>query len=133
MEEMHVESSLNQPNISDDDHMEMGHMDHVSFGILATTSRDDLLDGDQLVSDKLPTVEEGLSSATSAASSDEDPTPWRQEVGELSLPEINGSIKITDEDNASWFKKLLAFVGPGALVAVGYMDVSILFVYILVL
>jgi len=37
-----------------------------------------------------------------------------------SLPEINGTIKI--ENGKSFLRKLLAYTGPGALVAVGYMD-----------
>jgi NRAMP (natural resistance-associated macrophage protein) metal ion transporters len=37
-----------------------------------------------------------------------------------SLDEINGSIDVPD--NAGYFKTLLAYTGPGALIAVGYMD-----------
>jgi manganese transport protein len=37
-----------------------------------------------------------------------------------SLPEVNASIPI--RDNASSWRKMLAFAGPGLLVAVGYMD-----------
>lgn len=37
-----------------------------------------------------------------------------------SLDEINGSIEVPD--NAGYFKTLLAYTGPGALIAVGYMD-----------
>jgi len=140
MENMHVESSSSSSSghaeISDD-HVEM--KDRINFGMLAKcVSTDDLLEEEEgeeeinnsnnddhyyQTTEKSPeNMEEGgISSATSAVSSDED--PWRQDVGELSLPEVHGSIKIFDEDNASWFRKLLAFVGPGALVAVGYMDV----------
>lgn len=39
----------------------------------------------------------------------------------LSLEEINNSVPIP-KANSSFFKKLWAFSGPGALVAVGYMD-----------
>lgn len=37
-----------------------------------------------------------------------------------SLDEINGSIDVPD--NAGYFKTLMAYTGPGALIAVGYMD-----------
>src|SRR6266571_1193560 len=37
-----------------------------------------------------------------------------------SLPEAHRSIPISS--GASWFRKVLAFAGPGYLVAVGYMD-----------
>lgn len=38
-----------------------------------------------------------------------------------SLEEINGTVKVAPKD-AGFFKSLLSFSGPGALVAVGYMD-----------
>src|SRR5258708_28085881 len=37
-----------------------------------------------------------------------------------SLPESHGTIPFSS--GASWFRKILAFAGPGYLVAVGYMD-----------
>jgi manganese transport protein len=37
-----------------------------------------------------------------------------------SLPEVYRSIRIPD--GASWFRRLLAFAGPGYMVSVGYMD-----------
>ena len=37
-----------------------------------------------------------------------------------SLPEAHRSIPIGP--NLSWFRKVLAFAGPGYLIAVGYMD-----------
>jgi len=37
-----------------------------------------------------------------------------------SLNEMNASVKIPK--GAGWFKRLLAFTGPGYMVAVGYMD-----------
>ncbi|WEG74105.1 Nramp family divalent metal transporter [Vagococcus intermedius] len=43
-----------------------------------------------------------------------------EKLNGLSLPEINNSVSIPK--NASFFKKVLAYSGPGALVAVGYMD-----------
>lgn len=39
---------------------------------------------------------------------------------DLSLSDVNGSIEVPE--NGSFWHKLLAFSGPGALVAVGYMD-----------
>ena len=45
---------------------------------------------------------------------------WRRKAGELSLPEVHRSIIVPGK--GSFFKKLLAFSGPGFLVAVGYMD-----------
>ncbi len=50
---------------------------------------------------------------TSAAS-------WRGHVSLPSLPESHRTIPIAP--NSSWFRKALAFAGPGYLVAVGYMD-----------
>ena len=47
-------------------------------------------------------------------------TAWRRERGRPSLSEVHRSIEIPK--GASFFKKLLAFAGPGYLVAVGYMD-----------
>jgi manganese transport protein len=45
---------------------------------------------------------------------------WRQEAKTPSLPEVFASIKVPE--NASFWRKLAAFVGPGLMVAVGYMD-----------
>jgi manganese transport protein len=44
----------------------------------------------------------------------------RQPEDEVSLPEVHRSISIPK--NASFWKKMLAFSGPGFLIAVGYMD-----------
>ncbi|BCU77355.1 Nramp family divalent metal transporter [Luteolibacter sp. LG18] len=44
---------------------------------------------------------------------------WRHQ-GRESLPEVFRSIRVPQ--NASWWRKLLAFAGPGFLVSVGYMD-----------
>jgi manganese transport protein len=44
---------------------------------------------------------------------------WRRPEGELSLSEVHGSIPV---GTAVGWRKLLAFLGPGYLVAVGYMD-----------
>ena len=45
---------------------------------------------------------------------------WRLAPSSLSLPEVHGSIAIPK--GAGFLKKMLAFAGPGYLVAVGYMD-----------
>ncbi|HEY4978489.1 MAG TPA: Nramp family divalent metal transporter [Candidatus Acidoferrum sp.] len=45
---------------------------------------------------------------------------WRSALHMPSLPESHRSIHISP--NSSWFRKVLAFAGPGYLVAVGYMD-----------
>jgi manganese transport protein len=47
-------------------------------------------------------------------------TGWRARTGDVSLPEVHGSIPVPH--GAGFWKKLLAFAGPGYLVAVGYMD-----------
>ena len=50
----------------------------------------------------------------------ERPLGWRRPVGRASLAEVYRSVPV----RASWgpLRKLLAFAGPGYLVAVGYMD-----------
>src|SRR5213595_188809 len=45
---------------------------------------------------------------------------WRKRAGQVSLPEVHRSIVVPV--TASFWRKLLAFSGPGYLVAVGYMD-----------
>ncbi len=45
---------------------------------------------------------------------------WRQDVGVPSLQEVHASIPVSL--TASPWKKMLAFGGPGLMVAVGYMD-----------
>src|SRR4051812_40777968 len=45
---------------------------------------------------------------------------WRLPASTLSLPEVHGSVEIPHA--AGFWRKLLAFAGPGYLVAVGYMD-----------
>src|ERR1700691_5151451 len=52
-----------------------------------------------------------------------DPTPdvgWRKPAEKASLAEVHRSILVPK--TASFWRKLLAFSGPGFLVAVGYMD-----------
>src|SRR4051794_37695275 len=48
------------------------------------------------------------------------PSTWRLAAGSPSLPEIHASLRIPKD--AGFARKLLAFAGPGFLVAVGYMD-----------
>jgi manganese transport protein len=48
------------------------------------------------------------------------PAAWRHDVAMPSLPEVHRTIHIAP--GASWLRKMLAFAGPGYLVAVGYMD-----------
>ena len=50
----------------------------------------------------------------------EVPGGWRRSGGLVSLPEVHRSIVVPA--NASFWRKLAAFSGPGFLVAVGYMD-----------
>jgi manganese transport protein len=47
-------------------------------------------------------------------------TPWRRERGRASLSEVHRTIAVAA--GGSSFRKAAAFLGPGYLVAVGYMD-----------
>lgn len=47
-------------------------------------------------------------------------TGWRKARVAPSLPEVHKSIHVPTK--GSWIRRMLAFVGPGYLVAVGYMD-----------
>src|SRR4051795_11491765 len=47
-------------------------------------------------------------------------SPWRLEALTPSLPEVHRSLAVPK--TASFWRKMLAFAGPGFLVAVGYMD-----------
>ena len=49
-----------------------------------------------------------------------DGSGWRKASPSVSLPEVHGSIAVPA--GAGFWRKLLAFAGPGYLVAVGYMD-----------
>src|SRR5580704_10434095 len=57
---------------------------------------------------------------TPEAPPDNPDAAWRRETGQVSLPEVHRSILVPA--GASFWRKLLAFSGPGFLVAVGYMD-----------
>jgi manganese transport protein len=50
----------------------------------------------------------------------EKPRGWRRPPGMPSLPEAFSTIRVPA--NASTWQKIMAFAGPGLLVAVGYMD-----------
>ena len=45
---------------------------------------------------------------------------WRQSPGSVSLPEVHGTVPVPT--TAGFWRKMMAFAGPGYLVAVGYMD-----------
>lgn len=47
---------------------------------------------------------------------------WRREATTASLPEVNSSIRVPLSASAGFWRKMMAFVGPGLMVAVGYMD-----------
>lgn len=49
-----------------------------------------------------------------------DMNGWRRQVTSHSLPEVYGSINVPK--SGTFWRKLLAFTGPGLMVAVGYMD-----------
>ena len=56
-----------------------------------------------------------------ATKNSREPTSgWRLAPSEVSLPEVHGSVAIPH--GAGFWRKMLAFAGPGDLVAVGYMD-----------
>jgi manganese transport protein len=61
-----------------------------------------------------------FSTAPPIARDQSDASAWRRALTLPSLPESHRSIPISH--NAHWFRKILAFAGPGYLVAVGYMD-----------
>src|SRR3954469_11087465 len=49
-----------------------------------------------------------------------EPSPWRLEALTPSLPEVHRSLAVPK--TASFWRKMVAFAGPGFLAAVGYMD-----------
>jgi manganese transport protein len=55
-----------------------------------------------------------------AAENNPAPNGWRLPASNVSLPEVHGSVEVPH--GAGFWKKLVAFAGPGYLVAVGYMD-----------
>src|ERR1700760_1015082 len=64
-------------------------------------------------SDLLPASEPAVGPSVSAPG-------WRGSRGEPSLSDVFGSVRTAR--GGSFWRKLLAFLGPGYLVAVGYMD-----------
>jgi hypothetical protein len=54
-------------------------------------------------------------------SNEDSSNVWNQELTVPSLPEVYGSVSVA-AGNAPWWKTMLSYVGPGAMVAVGYMD-----------
>ncbi len=46
--------------------------------------------------------------------------PWRRDVTVLSLSEVHASVPVPV--TAAFWRKMIAFAGPGLMVAVGYMD-----------
>lgn len=60
------------------------------------------------------------SSKSDATSAPVPEAAWKQRAGARSLPESHGTVAVPQ--GAGFWRKLLAFSGPGYLVAVGYMD-----------
>jgi manganese transport protein len=48
-------------------------------------------------------------------------SPWLRELEEGSLPEVHGTVNVPT-GGVKWWRTCLAYLGPGVLVAVGYMD-----------
>ncbi len=67
-----------------------------------------------------PVAEESQEQPAGSADERTSPPPWRRSGTLPSLPEAYRTIPI--QAGASVWRKLLAFAGPGYLVAVGYMD-----------
>ena len=67
-----------------------------------------------------PVAEESVEQPAIAADASVSRAPWRRSGSLPSLPEAYRSIPI--QTGAPVWRKLLAFAGPGYLVAVGYMD-----------
>jgi manganese transport protein len=61
-----------------------------------------------------------FSTAPALPADQAEPSAWRRALTLPSLPESHRSVPVAH--NAHWFRKILAFAGPGYLVAVGYMD-----------
>lgn len=57
---------------------------------------------------------------TTAPPNHEEHPGWRRPRGAPSLREVFSSIHVSP--NAPWWRKLLAFSGPGLMISVGYMD-----------
>ncbi|MGE0445024.1 MAG: Nramp family divalent metal transporter [Vicinamibacterales bacterium] len=59
-------------------------------------------------------------SVPETVSTEQKPRGWARQSTSVSLPEVHGSIAVPHD--AGFWRKLMAFAGPGYLVAVGYMD-----------
>ncbi|TVX99764.1 Nramp family divalent metal transporter [Cohnella terricola] len=57
---------------------------------------------------------------SSQIESEAEKTGWLRQSSNISLEEVNNSIKIPNK--AGFWRKFFAFAGPGTLVAVGYVD-----------
>jgi manganese transport protein len=66
------------------------------------------------------TLSKSLSSRTTTSAETVPGSAWRRALTLPSLPEAHRTIPVAP--NLSWFRKILAFAGPGYLIAVGYMD-----------
>ena len=66
------------------------------------------------------TLSRSLASPPAPAGETATGSPWRRALTLPSLPEAHRTIPVAP--HLSWFRKALAFAGPGYLVAVGYMD-----------
>ncbi len=66
------------------------------------------------------TVDRAVVRAASTPAARRGAGGWRQAVETVSLPEVHASIPVVQ--GGRWWRRLLAFTGPGYLVAVGYMD-----------
>src|SRR5580700_3642625 len=67
-----------------------------------------------------PQLETETAAGVEASSAGSSPSASSRAASLPSLPESHRSIPISH--TASWIRKVLAFAGPGYLVAVGYMD-----------
>jgi manganese transport protein len=65
-------------------------------------------------------ISKQLATQPSLAAGENPASAWRRALALPSLPEVYRTIPIAP--NSSWFRKILAFAGPGYLIAVGYMD-----------
>lgn len=54
--------------------------------------------------------------------SNDEANPWNREIIEYSLPEYHGVVHVPVGAEVPWWKTMRSYIGPGALVAVGYMD-----------
>jgi manganese transport protein len=65
-------------------------------------------------------VKSEATSATKAPAFSLEAASWRRELGDRSLADVHGTVAVTR--HASPWRRFAAFLGPGYMVAVGYMD-----------